>query len=472
MSRRMKLKEFFKYVIVILVCLACTAIYNAFAAQPSIVGITKGGSNGVYDTYVIKYSNGKSDSITIKNGENGKDVTVNDLYIATKTALNKGDDYTLLDFINDYMNYTVQERDEAKAYIGALSTVEVYCEFPTTKNLLTGVYGYKASAGGGVIYQQQGDDENFYILTNYHVVYNRESLTTDRITTKITCFLYGANVEITQTATSNNGYTYSYGQDGFNCTYIGGSMENDIAVLKVDTPEVIKSSSARAVTISQVDPVIGETIVAIGNPQGLGTSVTKGIVSVDSEYMSMTACDNITKIQFRVIRIDASINGGNSGGGLYNTNGELIGIVNSKLQATEIEGMAFALPVSNCIRVADNIINNSTIYATKPVLGLKTKTNSSKAVYNAETNAIRIVETIEIDSVTEGSICDGKLFAGDIINSVTVSGKTYEIDRDFRLKELVWLMQKDSVVIFNVTRLSNSEVVNIVINEDCFQMVE
>ena len=150
----------------------------------------------------------------------------------------------------------------------------------------------------------------------------------------------------------------------------------------------------------------------------------------------------------------------------------LMGIVNSKLQATEIEGMAFALPVSNCIRVADNIINNSTVYATKPVLGLKTKTNSSKAVYNAETNAIRIVETIEIDSVTEGSICEGKLFAGDIINSVTVSGKTYEIDRDFRLKELVWLMQKDSVVIFNVTRLSNSEVVNIVINEDCFQMVE
>ena len=104
MSRRMKLKEFFKYVIVILVCLACTAIYNAFAAQPSIVGITKGGSNGVYDTYVIKYSNGKTDTITIKNGEDGNDVSVEDLYLATKTAKGYGDEYTILDFINEYMS--------------------------------------------------------------------------------------------------------------------------------------------------------------------------------------------------------------------------------------------------------------------------------------------------------------------------------------------------------------------------------
>lgn len=477
MNRSAKIKDFFKYFMVVLVCLVCMVVYNLCATQPSIVSITKGESNGVYDTYIVKYSNGKADSITIKNGEDGKGVTVNDLYLATKTALNKGDDYTLLEFINDYMNYTVEERDETKAYVGALSTVEVYCEFPTTIEILTNKKGYSLSTGAGVIYQSENDLDSYYIITNYHVVYNRESISTNNIATKITCFLYGSNVEITQKNVNSSSYSYTYGPDGFNCEYIAGSMENDIAVLKVTNPNVITNSSAKAVKVCKDDPVIGETVVAIGNPQGLGTSVTKGIVSVDSEYMTMKASDNVTKITFRAIRIDAPINGGNSGGGLFNTNGELIGIVNSKLQATEIEGMAFALPVNNCIRVVEKIIKNSKlsepIYkATKPKLGISLKINSSKAVYNAETNSIKIVEKIEVDSVDSNSISAGKLFAGDIINSVTIDAVTYEIDRDFRLTELVWLMEKDKVITINVTRLSNNEIVNLVITQDCIASVD
>ena len=273
MNSNAKIKEFFKYFIVVFVCLICMIVYNLCLAQPSIVSITKGESNGVYDTYIVKYSNGKADSITIKNGEDGAGVTVNDLYLATKTALNKGDDYTLLDFINDYMNYTVEERDETKAYVGALSTVEVYCEFPTTIDILTNKKGYGLSMGAGVIYQSESDLNNYYIITNYHVVYNRESISTNNIATKTTCFLYGANVEITQTNVSSSSYAYSYGSDGFNCEYIAGSMENDIAVLKVTNPSVITNSSARPVKICKDDPVIGESVVAIGNPQGNSLSL-------------------------------------------------------------------------------------------------------------------------------------------------------------------------------------------------------
>lgn len=468
----MKMKEFFKYALVVVISFACMIVYNLCTTQPSIIGITKGVSDGVYDTYIVNYSNGKTDAITIKNGENGKDISVQDLYLATKTAQNKGDDYTLLDFINEYLSFTVDERDETKAYLGALSTVEVYCEFPTTIDFLSGKQGYDLAAGAGLIYQPEGVTDEYYIVTNYHMVYNRSSLSTDNITTKITCFLYGSNTEITSNELSSGGYTFTYGSDGFNCTYVGGSMENDIAVLKVNDPSVITSSNARPVTVSQDDPIVGETVVAIGNPEGMGTSVTRGVVSVDSEYLSMTAVDNVTTITFRAIRFDASINGGNSGGGLFNTKGELVGIVNSKLEATEIEGMAFALPVQNSIRVADNLIKNaSTKKASKAVLGLKTKIATSKAEFDAETNNIKIVETIEVVEVSSGSISEGKLMAGDIINSVVIDGVTYNIDRNFRLSELVWLMDKDKVITFNITRMNNPETAVVVITEECFKTV-
>ena len=464
------MKNFFKYVLVIVVCLACTIAYNALL-DPSIVSISKGTSNGVYDSYIIKYSNGKTDAITVKNGEDGQDISVEDLYNATKTAKGYGDDYTILDFIDEYMSFSVEEKDEANAYLGVLSTVEVYCEFPTSTDYMTGQKGYGLSMGAGVIYQPSGVTDTYYILTNFHVVYNSQSLSADNLATKYTCFIYGSNSNVSKTQLSNGGYTFSYSSDAINCTYVGGSMENDIAVLKVENSTLIENSIARPASICQDDAVVGETVVAIGNPQGLGTSVTKGIVSVDSEYLTMKASDNLTIISFRAVRIDASVNSGNSGGGLYNTKGQLLGIVNSKIQATGVEGMAFALPAVASTRIVDNIIQNGTKKAIKPILKLTTMVNSSKAVYNSETKNIKVVEEIKVSEIDATSICYNKLQVGDIIQSIQVGSVEYKIDRDFRLDELCWIMQKDAVVYFNVKRAENTLSVPIVIDGACFNTV-
>ncbi len=465
-------KDFFKYLIVILVCIGCVFAYESLLS-PSIVSIYKSETNGLYDTYVFEYSNGKKDLITIKNGEDGKDSSIEDLYQAAKILNGYGDDYTILDFIKEYASFSIEQQDEAKAYLGALSSVEVYSAFPTGVSSNSGTY-YGMGMGSGVIFQTEGDTENYYIITNYHVVYNTASISSNKLAEKFTCFLYGSKVEITS-KNVGYGYQFTYGSDAIDCEYVGGSMQYDIAVLKVKDSTLIKKSNAKPVTVCKNDPVMGQTIVAIGNAQGLGVSATKGIVSVDSEYQEMTACDGNTTIVYRAIRIDASVNAGNSGGGVFNTNGELVGIVNSKLSDEEIEGMAFALPAELSVRIANNIIANATENnhsAYKPTLGLTLKINSSKAEYNAESNGVKIIETVSIEKIEDNSVCRDLLKVGDIVNSVVVGGKEYTIDRMYKLVDLTWLMKKDEPVVFKVTRLGNSEDITIVVSRLVFGAVQ
>ncbi|MBE7074907.1 MAG: trypsin-like serine protease [Clostridiales bacterium] len=468
------MKNFFNYLLVIVFSLLVVIVYNSFL-DPSIVGIEKSSVDGVYDTYIITYSNGKTDSLTIKNGEDAQDITINDLYLATKTALGKGDEYTMLDFINDYLSFTVQEKDEAKAYVGALSTVEVYSEFPMHLDYISHKTSNEMAAGAGVIYKPEGSAENeYYIITNYHVVCDGNSLTENNLATKVTCFLYGSNVEIYETSVSFGGYSYTYGADAINCQLVGGSINYDIAVLKVSNPEKITNSNAKPVTFFEGDAVVGETIVAVGNPGGIGASVTKGIVSLDREERTATASDGITEITFSAIRIDAPINSGNSGGGLFNVNGELLGIVNSKIVDESVEGIAHALPAVMVKRLADNVIENASTTFVNPkkvdleiVLGIE----SSKAEYDAQNLSIKIVEEVYVKTIKTTSVCKQLLYVGDVLQTITIGEKTYNLDRDFRLDDLTWLIQENEVIVFEVLRSNNVVSVPVVITADYIKSV-
>lgn len=470
------MKNFFKYVLVVIICFACMFIYNAFQT-PTVVGITKGETNGLYDSYVVTYSDGTKTTITIKNGEDGtdaEDITIEDLYIATKTAKGYGDEYTLLDFVEEYLSFDVEQKDETKAYLGCLSTVVVYSEFPTSINYSTYETGSSMASGAGVIYQPNKDSSVYYIITNYHMIYSADSISTDRVADKVHCFLYGANVQISATSLRFGGYNYTYGDDAIELEYLGGSMKYDVAVLKVKDSTAITNSNARPITACLEDAVVGETVVAIGNPEGSGMSVTRGIVSVDSEYVTMTAPDNKTEITFRATRIDASVNGGNSGGGLYNTKGELLGIVNSKIVDEKIEGMAYALPAVTCLRLADNIIANASSSNKSPkkvVFGIELTVKSSSAVYNAENMSTKIVEKVCVSKITTSSICDGALSVGDEIVSILIDGNLYTIDRIYRLDDLSWFIKGNTVVVFNVMRTNINVTVPIAVESDDIQKV-
>ena len=184
----------------------------------------------------------------------------------------------------------------------------------STESVVTGSFAQQyvqQGAGSGVIISQDG-----YILTNNHVINGANSV----------------KVRL---------------RDGteYDATIIGSDSDNDIALLKVSatglSPATFGDSNSLAV---------GDYVVAIGNPLGeLGVTVTDGIISALARKVT------IEDTQMTLLQTNAQVNPGNSGGGLFNANGELVGIVNAKQSATEVEGIAFAIPINNVLDILSDL---------------------------------------------------------------------------------------------------------------------
>lgn len=169
-------------------------------------------------------------------------------------------------------------------------------------------------AGSGVIVKEDG-----YIATNYHVIQGARKVT----------------------VTLHNG-------DQYDAQIIGSDSSNDIAVIKIDAKGLTTATIGDSSTVE-----VGDLAVAIGNPLGqLGGTATSGIISALDRTL------NVEGTTLTLMQTDAAINGGNSGGGLFNAKGELIGIVESKASAVGVEGLAFALPINSVSGIINDMIEN------------------------------------------------------------------------------------------------------------------
>lgn len=198
-----------------------------------------------------------------------------------------------------------------------------------------------------MIYKIDGD--SVYIVTYYHVVYNaaadEDKNGGSKIGCEIYCYLYGSeSMPVISGYDDDDYYQYEYGDYAIECEYIGGSQETDIAVLRAEKEAVYAvNDNVRAVTLAE-DYHVGESVYAIGNAEGEGITATEGIVSLDNEYIGLDIDENGTDESYRSIRFDTSIYHGNSGGGLFNARGELIGITNAGIDG--YESICYAIPVS------------------------------------------------------------------------------------------------------------------------------
>ena len=244
-----------------------------------------------------------------------------------------------------------------------------------TEGVKTGSFAQQyvvKGAGSGVIISEDG-----YIITNHHVIEGANSVTV----------------------------TLRDGNTSYTAAVIGSDSDNDIALLKVDakglTPATFGDSSKLAV---------GDYVVAIGNPLGeLGGTVTDGIISALARDVTIED-QNMTLLQ-----TNAQISPGNSGGGLFNANGELIGIVNAKDSATEVEGIAFAIPINNVLDIIDDL--KSYGYVTGKIdLGMQLTDITSKDTafyYGVNQTGCYVL------SVTRGSNAETAGFTtGDLITKV------------------------------------------------------
>lgn len=265
----------------------------------------------------------------------------------------------------------------------ALSGNDIYtlgCEQAvgiTSEVTTTNYFGMPTSAsvsGSGFIISEDG-----YIMTNYHVVEDAYE----------------------------GGYTVSvmlHDGTSYTAKIVGFDSDNDIAVLKID------ATGLSAVTLGNSDSIaVGETVYAIGNPLGeLDYTMTSGIVSATDRVITTDESTSINMFQ-----IDAAVNSGNSGGPLYNSAGQVIGVVTAKYSSTGVEGLGFAIPINDAVSVANDIITNGYVTG-KPYMGVEIQTVSASAAqyYNMAQGAY-------VYSITSGSPAETSgLKIGDIITDL------------------------------------------------------
>ena len=365
---------------------------------------------------------------------------------------------------------TIEGTTGSTAYAAAMglrSAVSVYCTFTTTSggssfwNPLPSTSTYYTT-GSGVIYRLENDGSAF-IITNYHVVYDSSSNTKNKISDKIYVYLYGLE---------SDAYAIS-------ASYVGGSANYDIAVLRVEKSEVLAeamaSGAAAAVTVGNSDDIMpGETTIAVGNPSATdlaGLSVTKGVVSVSSEYITMNTANGSGEVDFRVIRTDAPVNSGNSGGGMYNERGELIGIVNAKVSSSSIENIGYAIPSNVARAIADNVIDycygKDCESVMRGLLGITLKTVALSTAYNTETGSIVRTETVAISQVSAGGLADGILKANDVVKSITVGDRTVKIERSYQLIDAMLDVRVGDKITIVIERSGVEMSVETVITDAC-----
>ena len=322
---------------------------------------------------------------------------------------------------DDSDSKTDDSKDIASTAKGSLDVSEITSEaLPsivsiTTKSVqevqnyfgMYGMYGYAPQqqeqevegSGSGIIVGK--NDDELLIATNYHVVEGADTLSV--------AFTDGNAVE---------------------ASVKGFDEERDLAVVSVSLDD-IEDDTMDAISIAKIgssdDLKVGEQVVAIGNALGYGQSVTTGIVSaknrrMDSDNNTVTDGSDDSSDGVNLIQTDAAINPGNSGGALLNMEGEVVGINSAKLASTEVEGMGYAIAISDVTDILQNLMNETSRDklddSEHGVLGIKGSSVSSEAV-----QMYGIPAGVFVKKVTEGGAADK---AGLKANSVITefNGKT------------------------------------------------
>ncbi len=377
----------------------------------------------------------------------GKYITEDELEALLADRLGK----TTIENVNDY---TVNIENSGNPNLtaaakGVLSSVRVIANF-TKRNSYYGTSSSYSAQGAGVIYKLNKTAGEAYIITNFHVVYDSQSNTTNHISTDINLRLYG-----------QDDVKYN-----IPAVYVGGSMTYDLAVLKVTGSSVIANSSAMAVTVADSDAVsILDTAIAIGNPASNGISATVGCINVDSEIISMTAADGVTTIYPRLFRIDTAVNNGNSGGGLFNDRGELIGIVNAKMSSSTVDNIGYAIPSNVAEYVAENIIRycdgTDNERAKKYYIGINLAASELYTDYDKESGKVHKRETVTVGEITNTAFA-GELFnSGDVIRAIIIDGKRHGVTRTFHVTDKMLLVFEDSTLEIEVQDAEGTRVVPI-----------
>ena len=254
------------------------------------------------------------------------------------------------------------------------------------------------SCGTGIIIAKT--DNELLMVTNNHVIADNESL------------------------------TVTFDDDtSVDADVKGTDPEHDLAVIAVPLNQVSSETMEKIAVATLGDSTalqVGEPAIAIGNAMGYGQSVTTGVISAVNRESTTTdeQTGETEETGVKLIQTDAAINPGNSGGPLVNANGEVIGINSSKLASTTVEGMEYAIPISDVSDIIDNLMNQETKHKVseekKGYLGVKgyDVTEESAKKYNMPTG-VYVAEIVKGGGAEEAGITKGNVITA--LNGTTVN---------------------------------------------------
>lgn len=245
-----------------------------------------------------------------------------------------------------------------------------------TTSITTNYWGFQttaAAAGSGFVFTRTG-----YILTNFHVVENSDSITVSL-----------------------------YDGTSYDAELVGYDVSNDVAVLKIEAENLVPVVFGNSDTVN-----VGDRVIAIGNPLGeLTFSLTSGVISAKDREITMASGATM-----RLMQTDCTINSGNSGGALLNLYGEVVGITNAKYSSdssreASIDNIGFAIPINKARMIAESIIEKG--YVSKPYIGVSVITVSE------EMQGYGLPQGASIKDVSEGSpAASAGLQKNDIITHI------------------------------------------------------
>ena len=431
--------------------------------------------------------------------------------------------------------------------------------------------GYKGgvSAGAGVIYQMLDTDSNSeldtaYIITNYHVaylenysndpncaVYYNSSSKSYFLGTKVAdedlligteSSLFGSTTQFNYFLESSIDiltideaiskhfligtndeyygiYLYGYQDECYklSASFVGGSADNDIAVLKIERENISEELATiffdsgnyfEASLGNSSDLVGGEDVIAVGNPlipnttsgmtlaqyekayiEALVLSSTAGVVSsVSNNTIFESLIDSSKTTEMRLIRVDAAINSGNSGGGLYDLYGRLVAVVNSKIASSSYDNVGYAIPVNVAVGIANQVIeqcdgvsissqNTRIKTLTTENLGFSVENGASKSKLIENSNGEKewlVSYNILVKNVVESSVADvAGLQNDDIITEIIFANNNYSANTyfnlDYELRDLLLNVDLGTTEItFKVLRLGEEKTITISLSSENF----
>jgi len=356
-----------------------------------------GGASGYGGAYLANSARDE-DSVTVSSDGNGGGTQTT--AVTAPQSSNGGGETSLGNLLNI---------DSADA--DTLSNEEIIKRATPSVALITSEFTQIGKGTGtGIVLSSDG-----YIITNCHVIetsYKDYANDYNPFDNPFSFFGGGYNTQIETKTVKADKVTVTLSDGSEHEAEIIGSDENtDLAILKIDAEGLIP-----AVIGNSDDLKLGETAITLGYPLGLGLSASGGMVSGLEKEIS-TELSNGRTATMTLIQTDASINAGNSGGPLLNSKGEVIGITSSKLVSSEVEGIGFAIPITDAMPVLDDLMNKG--YVSTPKIGI-TGTAITSAVqryYNLPVDTGVLVVSVE-----EGTCADKAGIAeGDVI--VAADGK-------------------------------------------------